>query len=60
MTQDPDRNIHCPDSPDGEVGSQAVSAAKFWASEGAGTCQSMLIQVRRTQPKDVPAGEVGT
>lgn len=59
MTQDLGRALHGPGSIYGEAGSQAVSAANFWASEGAGTCQLVLIQVRGTQPKGVPARVVG-
>lgn len=59
MSQDAARTLHCSGSLYEGAGIQAGSAANFWGSEVADNCQSMLIQVRETQPKGAPARVVG-
>lgn len=59
LTQDPSRTLRCSVSLYGGAGSQAGSADNIWGSEVADGCQSVLIQVRGTQPKGAPARVVG-
>lgn len=59
VTQDPASTLHCSVSLYGGAASQAGSAANIWGSEVDDGCQSMLIQVKDTQPKGAPARVVG-